>query len=93
MTITGVNIDKYTPKEKGICASATVYFDNELVIHQIHVISGDGGLFVAFPNNGKVIKSKGTKRYKDIAHPCTDDLRVKIKEAVINEYEKLCSNM
>lgn len=91
MKVTRVKINDYTPNDYGTCASVTVYLDNSLVIHQLRVINGKGGLFVAFPNTGDMKlygdKNGGTKkRYNDIVHPCTEELRKEIVNKVLEKY-------
>jgi stage V sporulation protein G len=63
-------------------ALASVTFDNEFVVHEIKVIDGNSGLFIAMPsrktNNGE---------FRDIAHPINAETRQKISDAVLSEYE------
>ena len=97
MKVTRVKINSYTPNSYGTCASVTVYLDNSLVIHQIRVVNGKRGLFIAFPNTGNMKLyskngEKGKKRYDDIVHPCTEDLRKEITEKVLEAYEGYHSN-
>ena len=88
MKVTRVKIDDYCPSEYGVCASATVYLDKSLVIHHLKVINGKGGLFIAFPNSGgKSTNEGGKKRYIDIVHPCTEDLRQEIESKVLEKYK------
>lgn len=88
MEVTRVKFDRISPKKMGICADVTIFLDDSLVIHQVHVISGKKGLFVSFPNSGSMQLYEGNKRFYDIVHPCKDSLRVKITDAVLNAYEK-----
>lgn len=63
-------------------ALASVTFNNEFVVHEIKVIDGNSGLFIAMPsrktNNGE---------FRDIAHPINAETRQKISDAVLSEYE------
>ena len=91
MKVTKVKINSCTPKEYGICASVTVYLDNSLVIHQVHVINGKGVLFVAFPNTGNIRTKKEEdgsvkRRYMDIVHTCSEKLRLEITNKVLECY-------
>lgn len=88
MEVTRVKIDKYTPDEP-MKANCTVVLDNSLCIHQIHVIEGKNGLFIAFPNTGDMKLYRKSKRFVSIAHPCNDELRRKISDAVLEEYNKI----
>lgn len=88
MEVTRVKINKYTPDEQ-MKATCTVVLDDSLCIHQIHVIEGKNGLFIGFPNTGDMKLYRKSKRFVNIVHPCTEELRKKISEAVLEEYYKL----
>jgi stage V sporulation protein G len=53
------------------------------VIHDIKVIEGDRGLFIAMPSRKA---QDGT--YKDIAHPINSDTRTELQDLILNNYEK-----
>lgn len=91
MDVTKVRIDKLTPDEK-IKATVTVFLDDVLCIHQMHVIDGDQGLFVGYPNTGDMKFFSNRKRFVDIVHPCNNELRDKIQSKVIEKYNKVVSN-
>ena len=63
-------------------AVASVTFDEEFVVHDIKVIDGEHGLFIAMPS-----KRIG-EEYKDIAHPLNSDTRSKISEAILGKYKE-----
>ena len=86
MLVTSVKIDKYTPKEVGICAECSVTLDNSLCIHKISVIMGEKGEFVAFPNTGNIKMFKHRKRYTDIVHPINKTLTEDITNQVLKAY-------
>ena len=97
MKVTDVKIDKYEPKDTGICADCTITLDNCLRIHHIHVINGAKGMFVAFPNTGDMKKFANSKLFVDIVHPVNSSLRAHIEEHVLRAYNdmslsKKCSN-
>ncbi|PIU19013.1 MAG: hypothetical protein COT16_00400 [Elusimicrobia bacterium CG08_land_8_20_14_0_20_44_26] len=85
MEITEVRI--YLREEAKLKAYATITFDGSFVVHNMRVIDGKNGLFVAMPSRKK---KDGT--HQDIAHPITADLRKKIEEAVLSEYNKTLAN-
>lgn len=64
-------------------AIASITFDNEFVVHDIRVIDGNSGMFVAMPS-----KRTPDGEFRDIAHPITSSTRQKIQDAVLNEYYK-----
>ena len=64
-------------------AIASITLDNEFVIHDIRVIDGNEGLFVAMP-----IKRTPDGEFRDIAHPINSSARTKLQEAVLTAYEQ-----
>lgn len=64
-------------------AIASITIDHEFVVHDIRVIDGNNGLFVAMPS-----KRTPDGEFRDIAHPISSQTREKIQTAVLNEYEK-----
>ncbi|KHD85022.1 septation regulator SpoVG [Heyndrickxia ginsengihumi] len=65
-------------------AIASITIDNEFVIHDIRVIDGNNGLFVAMPS-----KRTPDGEFRDIAHPINSNTRSKIHDAVLTEYHRL----
>ncbi len=63
-------------------AVASVTFDGEFVVHDIKIVKGLNGLFVAMPS-----KKIGDK-YKDVAHPLLPETREKIANAIFRKYEE-----
>lgn len=66
-------------------AIVSVTFDEAFVIHDIRVIEGNSGLFVAMPS-----KRTPEGEFRDIAHPINSGTREKIQSAVLGEYERVC---
>ena len=83
MQITDVRIRKINVEGK-MRAVASVTFDNEFVVHDIKVIDGQNGLFVAMPS-----RKMGDGDIRDIAHPLASDVRNRIKDAIFEAYDKL----
>ena len=65
-------------------AVASVTFDDEFVVHDIKVIDGQNGLFVAMPS-----RKMGEGDFRDIAHPLVSELRNRIKDAIFAAYDKM----
>lgn len=86
MQITDVRIRKISAEGK-MKAIVSVTFDNEFVVHDIKVIEGQNGLFIAMPS-----RKTPAGEFKDIAHPINTDTRQKIQEAILNEYESVKNN-
>lgn len=81
MTITDVRIRKIATEGK-MKAIVSVTFDNEFVIHDIKVIEGQNGLFIAMPS-----RKTPDGEFKDIAHPINTDTREKIQSSILKAYE------
>ena len=81
MKITDVRIRK-VEKEGRMKAVASVVFDDEFVVHDIKIVEGERGPFIAMPsrktNNGE---------FRDIAHPLSTESRERIQAAVLEKYE------
>lgn len=87
MEVTSVRPIKIEEKDVGTCGEFSVVLDDELIIHNIMVISGKDGLFIAFPNKGSDFSEEGKRRYKDIVHPLNNTLRQTITEKVLSAYK------
>lgn len=64
-------------------AIASITIDDEFVVHDIRVIDGNNGMFVAMPS-----KRTPDGEFRDIAHPISSATREKIQTAVLEEYER-----
>lgn len=82
MNVTDVRIRKINDEGK-MKAVVSVTFDDEFVVHDIKIIDGQNGLFVAMPS-----RKMGEGDFRDIAHPLLWETRNKIKNAIFEEYEK-----
>jgi stage V sporulation protein G len=83
MEITDVRIRKIATEGK-MKAIVSITFDNEFVVHDIKVIEGQSGLFIAMPS-----RKTPDGEFKDIAHPINTQTREKIQTAILEEYEKV----
>ena len=81
MQITDVRVRKVT-KEGKMKAVVSVTFDNEFVVHDIKVIEGDKGSFIAMPSR-KTLDGE----FRDIAHPINSETRDRIQKTVLEKYE------
>ncbi|MBQ8597589.1 MAG: septation regulator SpoVG [Lachnospiraceae bacterium] len=82
MQITDVRVRKIT-KEGKMRAIVSITIDEEFVIHDIKVIEGDKGLFIAMPS-----KKATDGEYRDIAHPINSGTRDRIQKIILESYEK-----
>jgi len=64
-------------------AVVSITIDDEFVVHDIKVIEGDSGLFIAMPS-----KKSSDGEYRDIAHPINSSTREKIQRLILEGYEK-----
>lgn len=82
MQVTNVNLRLVIiNRVKAICS---VTFDEEFVVHGIRLIDGENGMFIAMPS-----RKLPSGVFKDIVHPINPDMRSKIHEAVLTEYNHL----
>ena len=82
MQITDVRIRKVA-KEGKMKAIVSITLDNEFVVHDIKVIEGDKGLFIAMPS-----KKAADGEYRDIAHPINSATRENIQRVILEHYER-----
>ena len=81
MNITDVRVRKMT-KEGKMKAVVSITIDDEFVVHDIKVIDGEKGLFIAMPS-----RKAADGEYRDIAHPINSDTRNKIQQIILEKYE------
>ncbi len=86
MNITDVRVRKINDDGK-MKAVVSITFDDVFVIHDIKIIDGQNGLFIAMPS-----KKMGEGDFRDIAHPLVSDTRNEIRDAIFAEYEKVLSD-
>lgn len=82
MQITDIRVRKLT-KEGKMKAVVSVTFDDVFVVHDIKVIDGDKGLFIAMPS-----RRAGDGEYRDIAHPINSDMRDRLQSEILAKYEE-----
>lgn len=83
MEITDIRIKQVSTEGK-LKAYVTVTFDDCFVVHNLKIISGKAGTFIAMPS-----RRTKTGEYKDIAHPINSDFRQSIQAKIIAEYERV----
>ncbi len=85
MQITDVRVRKVA-KEGKMKAIVSITLDNEFVVHDIKVIEGEKGVFIAMPSR------KATDgEYRDIAHPINSETRDRIQRVILSKYESAAS--
>lgn len=83
MQITDVRVRKINSEGK-MKAVVSVTFDNQFVVHDIKVIDGQNGTFIAMPS-----RRTPDGEFKDIAHPINSETRGMIQDAILEEFEKI----
>ena len=81
MQITSVTVRKIEKEGSRMKGIASVLLDDSFAIHDIRVIEGDNGLFIAMPS-----RKTATGGYRDIAHPINPEVRAMFEEAIIEAY-------
>lgn len=79
--VTDVRLRRVSAEGK-MRAIASITFNEEFVVHDVRIIDGNNGLFVAMPS-----KRTAEGEFRDIAHPINSTTREKIQAAVLKEYE------
>lgn len=82
MTITDVRVRKVA-KEGKMKAVVSITLDDEFVVHDIKVIEGEKGLFIAMPS-----RRASDGEYRDIAHPINSGVRAVIQDMILEAYKK-----
>ena len=82
MQITDVRVRKVA-KEGKLKAIVSITLDDEFVVHDIKVIEGEKGLFIAMPSK-KAVEGE----YRDIAHPINSDTRKRFQRTILEKFEE-----
>ena len=83
MKITNVSIRKSDREDSRMKAISSVLLDDEFAVHDIRIIEGTKGLFIAMPS-----RKTSTGGYKDIAHPISQEVRTMFEKEILDAYEK-----
>lgn len=83
MKITDVRLRKVNNPDTRMKALASITFDDSFVVHDLRVIDGNNGMFVAMPS-----KRTADGEFRDIAHPINSDMRQYVQEEVMRVYEE-----
>ncbi|MBQ2705241.1 MAG: septation regulator SpoVG [Agathobacter sp.] len=82
MQITDVRIRK-VEKEGKMKAVVSITIENEFVVHDIKVIEGEKGLFIAMPS-----RKASDGEYRDIAHPINSATREQLQNLILEKYKE-----
>lgn len=82
MKITSVNVRKIEKEGSRMKGIASVLLDESFAVHDIRIIEGDNGLFIAMPS-----RKTATGGYRDIAHPINPEVRSMFESVILEAYE------
>ena len=83
MEITSVTVRKIEKEGSRMKGIASVLLDDSFAVHDIRIIEGEKGLFIAMPS-----KKTPNGGYRDIAHPINPEVRSMFEEAILKAYEE-----
>lgn len=83
MNITDVRVKKFNGENR-LKAIAAITIDDCFVVHELRIIDGKEGLFVAMPS-----RKMPNGEFKDVAHPINQETRAMIESIVIEAYESI----
>mgnify|MGYP003773766977 CR=1 FL=1 len=83
LEITDVRVRKVGGDGK-MKAVASVTFDNDFVVHDIKIIEGQNGMFIAMPS-----RKTPDGEYRDIAHPINSDMRARLQDMILQQYDRI----
>ena len=81
MQVTSVSVRKIEKEGSRMKGIASIVLDDSFAVHDIRVIEGDNGLFIAMPS-----RKTSTGGYRDIAHPINPETRALFEEAILEAY-------
>ena len=84
MKITSVNVKIIESENGKMKALASVVLNDCFAIHDIRIIEGEKGLFIAMPS-----RKTSSGEYRDVAHPITPECRKMFEDAILEEYKKM----
>ena len=87
MEITSVKVFKDDRGVNRMKGKASVVIYDAIAIHDIRIIEGDKGLFIAMPS-----RKTPVGEYKDIAHPINKEVRAMFEKAILDKYNELDTN-
>ncbi len=83
MQITDIRIRKVEKENSKMLAVVSITIDEEFVVHDIKIIEGDKGLFIAMPS-----RRAGDGEFKDVAHPIKSTTREQLQNMILDKYKE-----
>ncbi len=91
MEITSIRIKKEEREGSHMKGRASVVIDNGLAIHNIRIIDGKNGLFIAMPSTSREVVNENDEKvtvHRDIVHPINSEVRAMFEEAILKAYHE-----
>lgn len=91
MEITSVRVKKEEREGSHMKGRASIVVDNGLAIHNIRIIEGKNGLFIAMPSTSKEVENEEGETvtvHRDIVHPINPEVRAMFEEKILKAYEE-----
>ncbi len=82
MEITSVTVRKEEKENSRMRGKASVLIDDCFAIHDIRIIEGNDGLFIAMPS-----RQKANGEYRDICHPINQETRKMFQDKILEAYK------
>lgn len=83
MEVTEVRVKRFDVPQGKLRGFASITFDGCFVVHNLRVVDGEKGTFVAMPS-----RQLPNNKFVDVAHPVTNEMRDKIQQAVLKQFEQ-----
>ena len=90
MEITSVKVKKEEREGSRMKGRASVLIDDGLAIHNIRIIEGKNGLFIAMPSTSREVENEDGEMvtvHRDTVHPINPEVRAMFEEAILDAYE------
>lgn len=88
MNITDVRVRKVAKDDTKMKAVVSITIDDVFVVHDIKVIEGEKGLFIAMPS-----RKSTDGEYRDIAHPINSQTREMLQNMILKAYDEAAENL
>ncbi len=91
MEITSVRVKKEEREGSHMKGRASIVIDNGLAIHNIRIIEGKNGLFIAMPSTSREVENEEGEAvtvHRDIVHPINPEVRAMFEEKILKAYEE-----
>ena len=91
MEITSVRVKKEEREGSHMKGRSSVVVDNGLAIHNIRIIEGKNGLFIAMPSTSREVENEEGETvtvHRDIVHPINPEVRAMFEEKILKAYEE-----